>query len=192
MSKSILVINGHPDPRPERFCAALAQAYADGARAAGHQVRALTVGDLDFPLIRSREAFEAEPPAAVREAQALFLWARHVVLVHPLWLGAAPAHLCAFFEQAFRQGFALPAAGEAVGPGKLAGRSARLIVTMNMPGALYASLFGEFGVRAMKRGVLGMAGMKPIEHTYVGKVDGPPAVRHDWLAKVGRLGAAAV
>ncbi len=28
MGKRILIINGHPDPSPERFCAALAEAHA--------------------------------------------------------------------------------------------------------------------------------------------------------------------
>jgi len=30
-----LLVNGHPDPSPERFCSALCDAYEDGARKAG-------------------------------------------------------------------------------------------------------------------------------------------------------------
>jgi len=48
MAKRILVINGHPDPRPERFCAGLADAYATAAVAAGHDVRRIALGKLKF------------------------------------------------------------------------------------------------------------------------------------------------
>ena len=41
---NILVINGHPDPSPERLAAALAKAYAEGAETAGHQVRRIDIG----------------------------------------------------------------------------------------------------------------------------------------------------
>jgi len=193
MSKRILVINGHPDASPQRYCAAVAQAYADGATERGAEVRRLSIGELEFPLIRCRADFEdVDPPSCITSAQDAFVWAEHVVLVHPLWLGAAPAFLKAFFEQAFRYGFAVPQPGEEIPRGKLAGRSARLIVTMGMPGALYASLFGGFGVRAMKRGILGLAGFKPIEHTYIGNVETSADARRDWLDKVRRLGAADV
>jgi putative NADPH-quinone reductase len=192
MSKRILIINGHPDPSPKRYCAALAQAYAEGAAASGHEVRRLNVGELNFPIIRSRGEFEdSDPPPVIAKAQEAILWAEHIVLIHPLWLGAAPAFLKGFFEQTFRYGFAVPQPGEGIPHGKLSGRSARLIVTMGMPGALYASLFGGFGVRAMKRGILGLAGIKPIEHTYIGNVETSIDARRDWLEKVAKLGAAA-
>ena len=48
----ILIINGNPDPSSERLSAALAEAYASGAEAAGHEVRRLTFGKIDFPLLR--------------------------------------------------------------------------------------------------------------------------------------------
>jgi hypothetical protein len=37
--RKILLINGHPDPSPERLCSGLTSAYAQGAQAAGHVVR---------------------------------------------------------------------------------------------------------------------------------------------------------
>src|SRR4051794_18859287 len=106
--RRILIINGHPDARRERYCAALADAYAAGALEAGHEVRRLDVGALEFPLILSAEAFAAtDLPLDVAKAQASVTWASHLVLVHPLWLGAAPALLKGFMEQVFRYGFAL-------------------------------------------------------------------------------------
>ena len=35
MARTILILNGHPDPSSKGLCHALADAYADGARAAG-------------------------------------------------------------------------------------------------------------------------------------------------------------
>ena len=39
----IAVIDGHPDPAPERLCHALADAYAEGAARGGHEVRRVAV-----------------------------------------------------------------------------------------------------------------------------------------------------
>lgn len=192
MGKRILIINGHPDPSPQRFCAALVQAYAEGASSHGHEVRRLDVGAVDFPLIRSRGEFEdTDPPAAILEAQAQLTWAEHIVLVHPLWLGSAPALLKGFFEQTFRYGFAMPQPGAGMPRGMLGGRSARIVVTMGMPGAIYRTVFGGFGVRAMKRGILGLAGIRPIHHDFVGMVEGKAEARRAWLAKMREMGARA-
>ena len=38
----ILVIQGHPDPAGGHLCHALAEAYVDAARAAGHQAQVVT------------------------------------------------------------------------------------------------------------------------------------------------------
>ena len=46
MNKRILVILAHPSP--DSLCAALAQSYAKGAEASGHEVRSLSLGALRF------------------------------------------------------------------------------------------------------------------------------------------------
>lgn len=190
MSKRILIVNGHPDPSPERFCAALAGAYGAGARGGGHEVERLNVGELDFPLIRSREAFETGAlPADIARAQQLITWAEHIVIIHPLWLGAAPALVKGFFEQVFRYGFAMDKPGATGMPRRLLkGRSVRTVVTMGMPGAAYRAVFGGFGVRAAERGIFRLAGIGPITHDFVGLVDGPAKGREHWLAKMTALG----
>lgn len=190
MARRVLIINGHPDAAPERLSAALCEAYAEGARAAGREVRRLNVGALAFPLIRSRQDFESgAPPGDIAAAQAAVKWADHLVIVHPLWLGAAPALLKAFFEQVFRYGFALNAGGRGIG-GLLKGRSARVIVTMGMPAVFYSLVFGAFGVRGFERGVLWISGFRPIRHTFLGGIEGASAeARAGWLAKVRRLGS---
>ncbi|HYA39034.1 MAG TPA: hypothetical protein VEI74_12280 [Candidatus Methylomirabilis sp.] len=50
MSSRIAVIQANPDPRGNRFGHALAEAYAQAAEAAGHEVRRIEIAQLDFPL----------------------------------------------------------------------------------------------------------------------------------------------
>lgn len=185
MRKRILLINGHPDPRPERFCAALAAAYERGAASAGHEVRKISVGALDFPLVRTADEFARdEPPAAIRAAQADVTWATHLVIIHPLWLGGAPAKLKAFYEQVFRYGFALSA--DRGKKGLLAGRSVRTIITMGMPAPVFRLVFGASGLRALERGIFWICGLRPIRHTILGGIDSGPHER--WLKLAAGLG----
>ncbi|WP_371514536.1 NAD(P)H-dependent oxidoreductase [Brevundimonas denitrificans] len=99
--RRILIIEGHPDPSPQRLCHALAEAYREGAREAGHTLRTLILGDLDIPLLTSRSDWES-PRGIVEICQQDLLWAEHVVVIYPLWLGDVPAVLKAFLEQVLR------------------------------------------------------------------------------------------
>lgn len=105
MTKRILVLLGHPDCRPERFSAALTSAYADAATAAGHEVRRLNLADIETPFLAGQWEFETPPLPPIHAVQQDLLWAEHVVVLFPLWLGAAPAKLKALLEQVFRAGF---------------------------------------------------------------------------------------
>jgi putative NADPH-quinone reductase len=191
MRKRILVVNGHPDPSPERLCAALASAYASAAAAAGHEVRRIDVGALDFPLIRDAKTFiDGAPPAVIAEAQESVRWSQHLLIIHPLWLGAAPALLKGFFEQVFRYGFAIEPGSRSLA-GLLRDRSARVVVTMGMPAFIYRTVFGAFGIRGFERGVLQLSGISPVRSTLIGGVEAAsPGRRHGWLARMSRLGSA--
>lgn len=190
MPARILVVNGHPDPHSERFCAALCDAYAEGARRPGREVRRLDIGSMSLGFIRTADEFaHGTPSLEVKKAQDQIRWCDHLVLVHPLWLGGPPAMLKAFLEQVFRYGFALSAPSSKNVGGLLGGRSARLIVTMGMPAAIYRLVFGGAGIRAEGQGVLGLCGFKPVRHTYIGMVEASAAARAKWLAKARAWGA---
>jgi len=99
--RRILIIQGHPDPARPHLGLALAQAYAEGATSAGHEVRTVTPAALDFPLLRSSEEWnKGELPAGLRQAQADIAWAEHLVLFFPLWLGDMPALVYRFYFRA--------------------------------------------------------------------------------------------
>lgn len=169
----ILLIQAHPDTGAAHLCHALADAYGEGARDGGHEVRTVEVGRLDFPLLRSQQAWEKEPlPAGLRQAQRDIAWAEHLVLFFPLWLGGMPALLKGFLEQVARPGFA-SAADErrtAFTRKGLTGRSARVVVTMGMPALVYRWYFRAHSVKALKRNILGFVGIAPVRETLVGGV----------------------
>ena len=186
---NILIIDGHPDPDPDRFVHALADAYAGGATKAGHAVRRIDLSMLDFPLLRSRtEWMEGTPPAAIADAQESIRWAKHIVFFYPLWLGDVPALLKAFMEQVARPGFALEQ-GKMPKP-LLGGRSARLVVTMGMPAIFYRFYFGAHSVKSFERNILKLAGIKPVSNSLIGNVEGDAATRAGWLETMAELGAA--
>lgn len=171
MARNVLILNGHPDPESKGLCHALADAYAAGACEAGHAVRRLNVATLDFDLVRSQAEFEKGiPPTDIASAQNAILWANHLVVIFPLWLGDMPALLKAFFEQALRPGFAFVDRPNGFPVPQLKGRSARIIVTMGMPAIIYRWYFGAHGLRNLERNVLRFTGFAPVRDTLLGGV----------------------
>ena len=108
MARRILIVDGHPDRSWDRFCHALATAYAEGAKNAGHEVRRINISEIEIPFLRTREEWASEKPSpAIEKVQGDIVWAEHLVIIFPSWAGSMPALLKAFFEQAFRPGFAV-------------------------------------------------------------------------------------
>lgn len=191
MHARIVLIEGHPDSSPKRLCKALADAYADGAREGRHDVRRVDVGALDFPLLRSKQEFDSGPvPESVRAGQEALLWANHVVILYPLWLGGMPALLKGYLEQLFRPSFAADRgeAGRNWRP-RLKGRGARIVVTMGMPALVYRWYFGAHSLKSLERNILKFAGIGPIRESLFGMVEAASeAKRAKWLAAMRRLG----
>jgi len=193
-AQRILLIQGHPDATQRHLGHLLEDAYASSALAAGHEVRRVQVAALDFPLLRSQEAWEhGELPASLLPAQADIAWAQHLVLFFPLWLGDMPALLKGFLEQVARPGFAFRAeGGNPFGKKGLAGRSARVVVTMGMPALVYRWYFRAHSVKSLERNILGFVGIAPVHETLIGLVDrlGETGVA-EWQATMRKLGSKA-
>ncbi|MEH6719162.1 MAG: NAD(P)H-dependent oxidoreductase [Aurantimonas endophytica] len=193
MPRRILIILAHPDPEPGRFCRALADAYREGAESAGHSVRQIDLATLEIPILRSQEDFlHGSLPASLEEASAALVEAEHIVLIFPLWLGTMPALLKAFLEQTMRPGLAfLYGAGPAGTPKPaLAGRSARIVVTMGMPALAYRVWFRSHGIACLRRNILNFVGIRPVRETLFGQVESVGKDRRGrWLAAMRKLGA---
>ena len=193
MTKKIAVIIGHPDPDPARFCRTLAGAYTDAAREASHTVRVIDIATLDFPLLRTEAEWNSQPvPPALREAHDAILWAEHLVIIYPLWLGDVPALLKGFLEQVLRPGQSVSLTAGPFDKKPLSGKSARVVVTMGMPAWMYRWVFGAHSLKSLKRNILWFVGIGPIRHSLIGAIAGKnPAARVAWLARLRKLGTAA-
>lgn len=190
MGKCILILVGHPDPSQDRLCRALADAYADGAQAAGHEIRRIDIATLDIPYLRSQPEFEhVSPSKGLLEAQDAITWAEHLLVVFPLWLGDMPAMLKAFFEQVLRPGFAFAYRSKGLPEKRLAGRTAHVVITMGMPAFAYRWVFFAHALRLLKRNILSFVGIQPVNETLFGNVGGADdATRHAWLAQMREAG----
>lgn len=190
-SRRILLIEGHPDAAAKHLNHALADAYAEGASAAGHELRRVVVAALDFPLVKTADEWQqGRLPPALQPAQYAIAWAQHVVLFFPLWLGDMPAVLKGFLEQVARPGFAVgPEGARPFGHKPLSGRSARVVVTMGMPALAYRWFYRAHSVKSLERNILGFVGFAPIHETLIGLVDqlGEPGVAR-WRKKLRQLG----
>jgi len=184
----IALIDGHPDPDRARFGHALADSYRAGAIDGGHEVKSIELATLDFPLLRSRAAWEKDTPPTIATAQETLAWADHYAIFYPLWLGDMPALLKAFLEQALRPGFAIDPQGAGLNRGLLRGKSARLVVTMGMPAIFYRFYFGAHSVKSFERNILKLIGMNPVRHTLVGNAEGSPEDREKALNELFELG----
>jgi hypothetical protein len=58
MTTRIAIVLRHPDPTEGHLLHALADVYAEGAVAGGHDVRRIDVANLDIPLLRTQLRFE--------------------------------------------------------------------------------------------------------------------------------------
>lgn len=191
MARRIAIIQGHPDAKARHLGHALADEYAKGAQDGSHEVKRIEVTKLDFPLLRTKEEFEqGTPPDSIKQAQDIIKWADHLVIIYPLWHGSMPALLKAFFEQVFRPGFGIEYQKSGLIPKKLlAGKSARIVVTMDMPAFLYRWFFLAHSLKSLARNILGFSGIGPIKMTLIGSKEGmDDRQRAGWLDEMRGLG----
>jgi hypothetical protein len=60
-----------------------------------------------------------------------------------------------------------------------------------MPALFYRLVYGAHSVKSLKRNILHFVGIKPVECSLIGNVEGSADDRAGWLAKMKKLGAAA-
>lgn len=187
-TKRIFVLDGHPDPAPDRFVHGLADAYCEGAGAAGHQLIRTRLADVEVPILRSKDDYRGDPPEHLRACIDAIDWAQHVTILHPLWLGSMPAALKGWFEQIVRPGFAFSTTQLGRWPVQFwEGKTARIVVTMGMPRLAY---WWYHGVRRNpQRAVLSTSGFRRIRTTLIGRAESmTPEQRERWMQRIRKLG----
>jgi putative NADPH-quinone reductase len=170
--KRLLVVNGHPDPRPERFCSALCCAYTRGAESAGWQTRHAEIGELSLSSLQSLEQGN-RPDADVLEIFDQLSWADRLAVVYPLWFDQPPQGVRALF--AYR-------AADVIGE-----RRAQLVVTMDMPAFAWRSMLrpGTAGTPP----ALSLPGLLPDDPVLIGSVSSlNDPQRHAWLDNIHDCG----
>lgn len=187
MLSKIALIQGHQDSSRRHLCHALADAY--GAGKAGHRVARVEIASVAFSLPRTQEEFNSGvPPASLKPTVAAILAAERLVLIFPLWLGAAPALVNAFLEQVMRLGVAF--AHENDGARQLlTGRSVHSIVSMGMlPGSTGPS-FAPPVFRRLRRNIFEFVGFSPVRTTMFGMIEkASDKARSRWLETMRRNG----
>ena len=188
MTKRVLVILGHPSG--ESFCGALTGCYVEAAKKAGHEVRVLWLGALNFdPVLRAgyRGAQTLEPD--LLNAQADITWAQHLVFIYPIWWGGIPALMKGFFDRVFLPGFAFQyRTGKAFPDPLLKGRTAHLVVTMDTPPWYYRWVYRMPGIHQVRKTTLQFCGIKPLKTLTFGPLLGSSErQRNGWLKQVQRL-----
>ena len=188
--KRILILLGHPSS--DSFCAALADAYAASARAQGHTVRELRLGQLDFDQNLHEGYRQVQPlEADLLAAQEAITWAEHLVFAYPIWWGGAPALLKGFVDRAFLPGFAFKyRPGKAFPEQLLRGRTAQLLVTMDTPPGYFRWVYRMPGIHQLRKTTLEFCGVKPVKVASFGPIlDSTEQQRARWLAQARTLGS---
>ncbi len=183
----IAIIVGHA--RKDTFCEALGDAYRRGADAGGHQATLFVTSKMSFDPILHEGFTKIQPlEPDLQAAHDAIMAADHLVLIFPLWLGTLPAIFKGFLERVLQPDLVEPSQ-----KGKFTkifkGKSARVIMTMGMPGFIYRWYFGAFALRMLKRNILGFVGVAPVRSTIHGMIEAvTPETRKSWLAEAESMG----
>lgn len=189
MGKKVLIINGHPNEGSFNF--GVANAYENGARSVGAEVKHLVVSELKFnPNLefgyQKRTPLEPDLIAAWEAIQ----WAEHLVWVHPVWWGGLPAIMKGFIDRLFLPGMAFQYRENSIQWDKLLkGKTAHIITTLDQPNWYYRLVYGRPSVNQLKKSTLEFCGISPVKVTYLGIVKTSDFnVRKKWLEKIEQLG----
>lgn len=186
---NILILQGHPDPSQTHLCHAICDAYRGAAEQAGHKVQVIAMGDQEIPYLRSKEEWEnGTLPEVATHGQAAVRKADHIVLIYPLWMGDMPAIVKAWIEQVMRTGFAFEMERTSWTPA-LKGKSARVIVTMGMPGFAYRWFYFAHSLRSLDRNILKFCGIRPVRWSIFGNAEDPSGkAQKGFLETAAKLG----
>ena len=187
--KKILIINGHPNK--DSFNFGLEEAYKKGALQSNEDIKEIAIGELQFNpnlAFGFQNISELEPD--LLEAQEKIKWSDYLVWVHPVWGDGLPAITKGFIDRVFLPGFAFKYRENSVWWDKLlAGKTARIIMTLDTPNIYYWFAFGRPSVNQLKKSTLEFCGIKHVKVTYMGPIrNSTTDSRKKMLQKVEAIG----
>lgn len=187
--KRIVVINGHPNPAS--LNRSFADAYIEGALAAGAAVQSIMIGTLSFnPNLQFGYQQRMEWEEDLEVAMEKIKWADHLVWIHPVWWGGMPAIMKGFIDRLFLPGVTFKYRPYSIWWDKLlAGKTAHIITTLDQPGWYYWFAYGRPSVNQLRRSTLEFCGVKPVSVSYFGIVrQANEQQREKWINQVYELG----
>lgn len=187
--KKIFIFVGNPDS--QSLSSAIADAYAKGAQAAGHEVRLTRIADMKFdPILHKGYKVIQQYEPDLAKFQEDVKWSEHFVSIFPIWWSDMPALMKGLVDRVWMPGFAFNFR-KGIIPGwyrRLKGRSARVIVTSDSHPLLLWTLFGG-NINSWVRGVLRFSGFAPVRKSWwSGMRNMTPERAQELLAKAERLG----
>ena len=188
MQKKILVLCGHPDA--DTFTGSIADHYQVGAEDAGHEVRRLNIGEMQFdPVLHKGYKAIQELEPDLKHAQECFRWAEHVVIAYPNWWCAMPAKLKGMFDRMWLPGFAFNFNKETKKIDKhLRGKTGRVIIVSGSHSPFKAWwLFGDY-TNEIQYGIMEFAGIRTNVTAFGPAERVDDAQRDKWLKQVENLG----
>ena len=190
--KNVLIINAYP--YEEKFSSKLHEAYKSGAGSAGHDVRDTNLRDLHFNLnleFGYRKFPELEPD--IIKLQEDISWANHLVFIYPVWWGTYPALMKGMIDRVFLPGFAFRFSSGQLHEKLLAGKSARLLVSMDSSLWTHKYSLGSPGEAALKSGTLEFCGIQPVKISYFAEIrKASDSMIKSWFEQAVKLGKKAV
>jgi len=152
--KKVLIINGNPARERKTLCAALADAYENGAKTSGNDVKSLALATLTFdPILHEGYNKDQLLEPDLHMLRDAMVQAEHWVLVFPLWMGLPPALVKGFLERIITRGFAFEYNG--YWPTALPafkGKSVHIIITcMKVTGITICGLVIDHSPKSSKR-----------------------------------------
>jgi len=188
MQKNILILLGHTDT--ETYSGAMASAYKSGAEAAGHEVRRVNIGEMQFdPILHKgyKEIQELEP--SLLSLQDDFRWADHIVIVYPNWWNTMPAILKGLFDRFWIPGFAFNFNKETKKIEQhLKNKTARVIVVAGSHSPFKTWWkYGDY-TNEIQHGILEFAGIKTKVSPFGPCERVGNTCRSKWLQQIEKLG----
>lgn len=188
MTKKIFIFLGHD--MKDSFSGFLANEYEKAAVGAGHEVRRMNMGEMQFdPVLHKayREIQQLEPDLLT--VQENIRWCDHFVVVHPVWWSGMPARMKGMFDRMWLPGFAFKFSKNGVFWKKLLkGKSAHIMIMMDTYPIVLRLAFGDY-TNELRRAILGFSGFSPIRTLKIGHTKFmTPARAARFAKKVARYG----
>ncbi|MCV2874142.1 NAD(P)H-dependent oxidoreductase [Defluviimonas sp. WL0050] len=194
-AKRIFILDGHP--AATSLSRGFAEAYANAAQAAGHEVRIAHLSDMEFDADFGQGNFKDWKPLepVLEDVMQDLTWSDHFVLTMPMWWGSLPAKLKGLIDRTFLPGTTFDTrVTNMIGmPAPLLnGRSARVIVTSDTPGWFQRLKYRNALIHQLRGQVLGFVGIRPARFTWFAGASHPgEGAVGRWARAVEGLGARA-